>query len=79
MRLPKRIEKPKERITVKTDDGRICCGDCANATPMTEKEYLNHEGKPFLCTCPFLPEGWQRQLMSHRWYCRDYEPKKQMI
>ena len=72
-RIPKRVEAPK--VVEKKGDGLICCGDCENATPITEKQYLNYEGKPFLCTCPYLPEGWQRQLMSHRWYCSDYEQK----
>ena len=54
----------------------ITCRECVNSKPITGRENLNHEGKPFLCTCPYLPVGWKRQLLDHKWSCSDFTRKR---
>lgn len=68
MRLPKRIEAPKEKEAPK--DTRICCADCKRCKPITSVPNLDYKGEPFLCTCDRQP--WE-MMMYRKHDCKYYE------
>lgn len=58
----------------KTNPALVCCGDCANVTPVMEPEKLSVKGEPILGTCPYWTES-RCTLLSWRCICNHYEDR----
>ena len=49
----------------------VCCGKCANCTPLTEPEKLSVRGEPILGRCPYWTQS-KSTLLSWMMKCKHY-------